>query len=34
MNITQLRNATMIVGIGGHRILVDPMLAPKGAIPP
>ncbi|MFC4258840.1 MBL fold metallo-hydrolase [Marinobacter lacisalsi] len=34
MNITQLRNATMIVEIGGHRILVDPMLAPMGAIPP
>ncbi|WP_328189743.1 MBL fold metallo-hydrolase [Marinobacter sp. OP 3.4] len=34
MNITQLRNATIIVDIGGHRILVDPMLAPMGAIPP
>lgn len=34
MNITQLRNATIIVDIGGHRILVDPMLAPLGAIPP
>lgn len=33
MEITQLRNATMIVAVGGHRILVDPMLAPKGAIP-
>lgn len=34
MKITQLRNATAIIDIGGHRILVDPMLAPKGALPP
>lgn len=34
MRITQLRNATLIVHIGEHHILVDPMLAPKGALPP
>ncbi|OZG73875.1 Zn-dependent hydrolase [Hahella sp. CCB-MM4] len=33
MKITQLRNATIIVETGNYRILVDPMLAPKGAIP-
>ncbi|UGQ44817.1 MBL fold metallo-hydrolase [Massilia endophytica] len=34
MKITQLRNATAIISIGAMRILVDPMLAPKGALPP
>lgn len=34
MKITQLRNATAIVHIGAYRILIDPMLAPKGALPP
>lgn len=34
MKITQLRNATAVVELGGYRILVDPMLAPKGALPP
>ncbi len=34
MKITQLRNATIIVELGPHRILVDPMLAPRGALPP
>jgi L-ascorbate metabolism protein UlaG (beta-lactamase superfamily) len=34
MQITQLRNATVIVHIGKHHILVDPMLAPQGALPP
>ncbi|SHH17654.1 MBL fold metallo-hydrolase [Massilia sp. CF038] len=34
MHITQLRNATIIIQTGAHRILVDPMLAPKGALPP
>lgn len=34
MDITQLRNATIIVAAGSHRILVDPMLAPRHAIPP
>jgi L-ascorbate metabolism protein UlaG (beta-lactamase superfamily) len=34
MKITQLRNATAIIEIGVFRILVDPMLAPKGALPP
>jgi len=33
MKITQLRNATMIVEIADYVILVDPMLAPKAAIP-
>lgn len=34
MKIQQIRNATLIVECGPHRILVDPMLAPKGALPP
>jgi L-ascorbate metabolism protein UlaG (beta-lactamase superfamily) len=34
MRITQLRNATVIVHIGNRYILVDPMLAPQGALPP
>ena len=34
MRITQLRNATIILHIGRHNILVDPMLAPKDALPP
>ncbi len=34
MKITQLRNATIVVELGKYRILVDPMLAPKGALPP
>jgi L-ascorbate metabolism protein UlaG (beta-lactamase superfamily) len=34
MRITQLRNATVIVHIGDRHILVDPMLAPQGALPP
>ncbi len=34
MKITQLRNATVIVHLGERHILVDPMLAPKGALPP
>lgn len=33
MKITQLRNATVIVSYREHRILVDPMLAPQGALP-
>lgn len=34
MRITQLRNATLIVHAGPFHILVDPMLAPKDALPP
>ncbi|SDZ83311.1 MBL fold metallo-hydrolase [Microbulbifer marinus] len=34
MRITQLRNATVVIEAGERVILVDPMLAPKGAIPP
>lgn len=34
MKIHQLRNATIIVEFGTYRILVDPMLAPKNALPP
>ncbi|GAC1033201.1 MBL fold metallo-hydrolase [Pseudomonas sp. No.21] len=33
MNIRQIRNATIILELGDHRVLVDPMLAPKGALP-
>jgi len=34
MKITQLRSATVVLEIGAYRILVDPMLAPKDALPP
>lgn len=34
MRITHLRNATIIIHAGRHRILVDPMLAAKDALPP
>ncbi|SMC27600.1 L-ascorbate metabolism protein UlaG, beta-lactamase superfamily [Andreprevotia lacus DSM 23236] len=34
MNITQLRNATVVVAYDDCRILIDPMLADQGAIPP
>ncbi|WP_098496217.1 MBL fold metallo-hydrolase [Collimonas sp. PA-H2] len=34
MKITQLRNATVALEIGACRILVDPMLAAKDALPP
>ena len=34
MRITQLRNATIIIHLGQYRILVDPMLAPRDALPP
>lgn len=34
MKITQLRNATLILQIGDYRVLVDPMLARKDALPP
>jgi L-ascorbate metabolism protein UlaG (beta-lactamase superfamily) len=33
MNITQLRNATVLVEMGPYRILVDPMLSRAGALP-
>lgn len=34
MRLHQLRNATIVIETGGHRILVDPMLARKHALPP
>ena len=33
MKITQIRNATVMVEAAGQRVLVDPMLAPQGALP-
>jgi L-ascorbate metabolism protein UlaG (beta-lactamase superfamily) len=33
MKITQIRNATVLVEAAGCRVLVDPMLAPQGALP-
>ena len=33
MKITQIRNATILIEAAGHRVLVDPMLAPRGALP-
>lgn len=34
LKVQQIRNATIILEFGSHRILVDPMLATKGALPP
>ena len=34
MKIQQLRNATIILEFGEYRVLVDPMLSPKNALPP
>ncbi|MDF3888090.1 MBL fold metallo-hydrolase [Cupriavidus basilensis] len=34
MKIHHLRNATIIVEFGPNRILIDPMFAPKNALPP
>jgi L-ascorbate metabolism protein UlaG (beta-lactamase superfamily) len=34
MRITQLRNATLVLHLGERHVLVDPMLAPRGALPP
>lgn len=33
MKITQIRNATVLIEAAGLRLLVDPMLAPQGALP-
>ena len=33
MKIRQLRNATLLLSLGEHRLLVDPMLSPPGALP-
>jgi L-ascorbate metabolism protein UlaG (beta-lactamase superfamily) len=34
MRITHVRNATIVLHLGPYNILVDPMLAPKDALPP
>ncbi|OOG80828.1 Zn-dependent hydrolase [Pseudomonas sp. A25(2017)] len=34
MNIQQIRNATLILEFGPYRVLVDPMLAGQGTLPP
>ncbi len=34
MKLQQIRNATLVIELGGQRLLVDPMLAGKGALPP
>ena len=34
MRIHFVRNATMVIEIGAESILVDPMLGPKGSLPP
>jgi L-ascorbate metabolism protein UlaG (beta-lactamase superfamily) len=34
MRITLIRNATVVLEVGGRRVLVDPMLDPQGARPP
>lgn len=34
MKIHQIRNATLIIELGNHRILVDPMMARKDTLPP
>lgn len=33
MRVLQLRNATLLLTLGEHRFLVDPMLSPAGAMP-
>ena len=33
VHITQIRNATVLIEAAGHGVLVDPMLAPRGALP-
>ncbi|MEG5465453.1 hypothetical protein BWZ29_18560 [Enterobacter cancerogenus] len=33
MNITHIRNATQLITYAGKRLLIDPMLSPKGAYP-
>lgn len=33
MKITQIRNATVLIEAADHRVVVDPMLAPQGALP-
>lgn len=34
MKLTQIRNATVLLEYGAVRFLIDPMLSPKGALPP
>ncbi len=34
MEITLIRHATLLIEVGGQRLLVDPMLDPSGARPP
>jgi L-ascorbate metabolism protein UlaG (beta-lactamase superfamily) len=34
MNVTLVRNATLVLELSGRRLLVDPMLDPAGARPP
>lgn len=34
MNLQQIRNATILLEFGPYRVLVDPMLADKGTLPP
>lgn len=34
MKIQLLRNACLVISIGGKKILIDPMLAPKSSYPP
>ncbi|MGL6051114.1 MAG: MBL fold metallo-hydrolase, partial [Aeromonas salmonicida] len=33
MQITQVRNATLLIDYAGTRFLIDPMLAAKGTLP-
>jgi L-ascorbate metabolism protein UlaG (beta-lactamase superfamily) len=33
MKITHIRNATLLIEAANHRVLIDPMLAPRGALP-
>ena len=34
MDIRLLRHATLLLDLGGQRLLVDPMLSPSGALVP
>ena len=33
MQLTLIRNATLLLEYGGQRLLIDPMLAPQGRYP-
>jgi len=34
MRLHFIRNATLVIEVGSERVLVDPVLGPKGSLPP